>query len=146
MIRDVLLRWQSQPMETGTTTEGTEPWQRKAARPRGSADPSELAASVSGGAAIFRRHRHPGNQDRPSTGGPDLSRAWTSFGVAAEDLTRIAIQEWSKEDRTWTVIEVIRPGTLGRDQFPPLQPENFPGRYDRERVLTVFKAPEKPGE
>lgn len=64
---------------------------------------------------------------------------WTSFGGVAESPTQIAIQEWSATKRVWAVIEVIRPNTVSPERFPPLNPRNFEGKYDRERVLTVFK-------
>ncbi len=75
-------------------------------------------------------------------GVPICLGAWTSFGGAEEAPTRIAIQEWSAKQRTWTVVEVIWPKTLEVNQFPSLRPETFSGKYDRERVLTVFKASE----
>jgi hypothetical protein len=106
-----------------------------------SADRSELATGAPAETPCFAGIGTHAIRLDHARGVPICLGAWTSFGGAAQDPTRIAIQEWSAKKRTWTVIEVIWPHRLEAIHFPPLQPETFAGKYDRERVLTVFKAP-----
>ena len=112
---------------------------RKAQKPAGRSKP---ATSAPDDAPSYKAIGTQAIRLDHARGVPICLGAWTSFGGAAEAPTRIAIQEWSARQRTWTVIEVIWPNMLQVDDFPPLQTEVFAGKYDRERVLTVFKASE----
>jgi hypothetical protein len=70
---------------------------------------------------------------------------WTNCFEASAEPTRICIQEWSEARRVWKVVEVIGPLGQKVDQALRLDARNFPGRYDGERVLSVYKPSAKPG-
>jgi hypothetical protein len=75
---------------------------------------------------------------------PICLEAWTSFDVEPGVYTTVTIQEW--DGGRWTIVEVISPPNVApRDVNVKavLDTVLFPGKYDGERVLALYKPPEQ---
>jgi hypothetical protein len=75
---------------------------------------------------------------------PICLEAWTSFEVEPGVYTTITIQEW--DGGRWFIAEVISPAGEAAeavDVHAVLDPILFPGKYDGERVLALYKPAEQ---